>query len=271
MPKRLPLFFFILSFLFIISGCAVKKTPVFNYAPKEDFSSPRVVLEMIDRDDHFKDSLKAIAHMELNTPRGRYLTKAAVMLKRPSSLRIEVIPVFGPPDLILTVHEDVLKVFLPQKGEFYIGQASANNLEHFFPFSVAGLHMEDITCILLGTRPRIKERPLTLNGTSQGNLYRLDITFEKRKVQSLWVDTENNRLVRVDLFAAGTDPSYNIRFIGHSPAGNSVIPDKITISPEGNDKPVLVIRYSDVQMAEGDNMAPFDLQPPPGIKTTFIN
>jgi outer membrane lipoprotein-sorting protein len=271
MPKRLPSLFFILSFFFIFLGCATQKAPTVNHISKNTFPPPQVILEKIDRDDQCKYSLKAIANIEVNTFRGRYPLKAAVMVKRPSSLRIEVLPLIGPPELILSVHESVLKVFLPQKGEFYIGHASEKNLGYFFPFSTAGLLIEDITSILLGTHPTIKEKSLTLKGSSDESFYRMDILSEKRKIQSLLIDIENNKLVRVNLFDADSNQLYSVRFFGQSPVENFTIPDTITIATGDDKKPYIIIRYSDVQITTGIDTATFDLKPPAGIKTIYID
>ncbi len=269
MPKRLPSFFFILLLLFTVPACAVKKTSSLNHVLGASLS-PQLVLENIDRNDHGKDMLKAIARIYVNTSEGRYPLKAAVILKRPSSLRLEVLPLIGPPVMILSVHDDVLKVFLPEKGEFYIGRASARNLGLFFPFSTLGLQMEDIISILIGMHPEIKEKTVTMSGSSEGNVYRIDMLAGNKKVQALWVDMENNYLTRVDLFAGNTLQLYSVRFAEHDSIGNYTMPREVMVASGNCDKPDVIIRYSDVQMTTGPDITPFDLQPPPGIKTLQI-
>jgi len=267
MIKRiLPPLLFILSLFFIFPGCSVKKPPLSDRILKNNFPSPQVVLEKIYRDDPFKYILNAIAHIEVNTSEERYPLKVAVMLKRPSSMRLEAIPIFGPPDLLLSVHEDILKVFLPHKGELYIGQATTKNLRHFFPFFTTGLKVEDMTSILLGTHPKIKEKSVTLNGSFEGNIYRIDIVSENRRIQSLWIDTEKYYLVRVDLFDGNNSRLYSARFTGHYSVGNLTMPQRVIIASGGDDKQNIIIRYSDVQTATGIDTAQFDLQPTPGIR-----
>ena len=264
--RILPPLLFILSLFFIFPGCSVKKPLLSDRILKNNFPSPQVVLEKIDRDDHFKYTLNAIAHIEVNTSEERYPLKVAVMLKRPSSMRLEAIPIFGPPDLLLSVHEDILKVFLPHKGEFYIGQATTKNLRHFFPFFTTGLKVEDMTSILLGTHPKIKEKSVTLNGSFEGDIYRIDIVSENRRIQSLWIDTEKYYLVRVDLFDGNNSRLYSAMFTGHYSVGNLTMPQRVIIASGGDDKQNIIIRYSDVQTATGIDTAQFDLQPPPGIR-----
>jgi outer membrane lipoprotein-sorting protein len=262
MPKRLSSLFVILSLLCIFPGCATQQAHTVSHISDNTILSPQVILEKIDRDDQRKDALKAIAHIEVNTLRGRYPLKAAVMVMRPSSLRLEILPLLGPPELILSVHENVLKVFLPQKGEFYIGQASEKNLGGFFPFPMKGLVMEDITSILLGTHPRVKEESLAFRGSRDEGFYRVDILSENRKIQSLLIDIENNKLMRVNLFDNDNNPRYSVRFFGQSVTENLTIPDTITLTSGDDEASRIIIRYSDAQRAMGVDAASFDLQPP---------
>jgi outer membrane lipoprotein-sorting protein len=271
MLKRLSFLFCILLLFFIFPGCAIQKAHTVSHISENTFLPPQVILEKIDRDDQRKDSLKAIAHIEVNTLRGRYPVKAALMVKRPSSLRLEILPLIGPPELILSVHGNVLKVFLPQKGEFYIGQASEKNLGHFLPFSTSGLQIEDITSILFGTHPKIKEKSLILKGSSDEGLYRLDILSEKRKIQSLLIDRESGKLVRVNLFDNDNRQQYSVRFFGQSVLENVTVPDKITLTAGDDENPHLTIRYSDAQRTTSADAASFDLQPPPNAATIVMD
>ena len=265
MRKRLPSFFFIMSFFLIFSACAITKTQKIGGGSKQSFSSPLVVLEKIDSDNQFKDGVKAIARIEVNTPEGRYPLKAALVLKKPSSLRLESIPVIGPADLFLTVHENVLKVFVPQNGKFYIGKATTRNLAHFIPIAATVLGIEDMTSILLGMHPEIRGKTITLDGSSDGSLYRVDILSENKKIQSLWVDPEDDHLVRVDLFAGNNSRLFSARFMGRDRIENMTLPQNVTIAYGDNDKPDIVIRYVDIGPAKGIDATIFDLKPPPGV------
>jgi hypothetical protein len=271
MFKRLPLIFFVLFFSLIFPGCSIKKTLTTIDVSKNGLPSPRIVLERIDHYDHFNDTLKAIAHIEVNTPEGRYPLKVAVMVKRPSLLRLEVIPFIGPPDLILAVYDDILKVFLPQKAKFYVGKATTKNLGYFFPFSTAGLQIDGMTSILLGTHPIIQGKSITLDGSLEDGLYRIDILSESKRMQSLWVDTEKYNLVRVDLFSDDNSRLLSTRFMGHIGKANVIIPREIMIVTGESDKQKIIIRYSDVQMETGVDTEQFKLQPPPGIKSIYID
>ena len=124
--------------------------------------------------------------------------------------------------------------------------------------------IEGITSILIGTHPEIKGKTITLEGSPDGTLYRLDILSENRKIQSLWVDSEK-RLVRVDLFAGDNSRLYSARFIGCDCIENMTLPENVTIAYGDNDKPDIIIRYVDIGPAKGIDATIFDLKPPPGV------
>ena len=264
MWKSSPLILVVLSLFLILPACTIKKTLNIDEWSKQGFSSPLAVLEKIDSSSRLHDGVKAIARIEVNTPEGRYPLKAALMLKRPSSLRLESIPLIGPADLFLTVHEDVLKVFVPEKGKFYIGRATKVNLARFLPIAATGLEIEGMTSIMIGTHPEIKGETITLDGSSDGTLYRIDILSENRKIQSLWVDQEK-RLFRVDLFAGDNSRLYSARFIGWDCIENMPLPENVTIAYGDNDKPDIIIRYVDIGPVKEMDATVFDLKPPPGV------
>jgi len=269
MFERLPSIFFILLFFFIFSGCSIKQTLQFNKFSKDGVTSPRAILEEIDKNDNHKNTLKAIARVEL-TSEGRHPLKMAMMLKRPSSLRLEVVPLIGSPNLILTVHENLLKVFLPQKSEFYIGRATSKNLGCFLPLFTEELKVEDITAILLGVHPNIREKAITLNGSFENNLYRIDVLSEKRKIQSLWIDGDY-RIVTVEAYARDNSRLYNAKYMEHNSVEDITMPRKVMVAIGEDNKRNIIIRYSDIQVEANAGTEQFDLQPPPGIRPIHLD
>lgn len=259
-----PAFVLIISFLFAFSGCLPGKVPI----SVANFSSPEDALEKATSKAHLKGTLKAIARMEIITTRGRYPARVAVILQKPSFLRVETIPLIGSPDFFLSVKGNVLKVFLPQKGEFYIGETTAKNLSSFFPIS---LPVEEILSIMTGTYSVIDERDQTLKGIPEGKLYRIEVTSQNKKNRSLWIDPADNCLVRVDTFADQGNILYSVRFEDFVRVENVIIPQKVTVATGKADKPGITIEYSDLQLSAETNPEVFDLPLPPGVKPIMMN
>lgn len=259
-----PAFVIIISFLFAFSGCLPGKVPI----SVANFSSPEDALEKVASKSHLKGTLKAIARMEIITTRGRYPARVAVMLRKPSFLRVETIPLIGPPDFFLSVKGNVLKVFLPRKGEFYIGEATAKNLYSFFPIS---LPVEEMLYILTGSCPVIDERGQTLKGIPEGKLYRIEVTSQDKKNRFLWIDPADNHLVRVDAFADQGNILYSVRFEDFVRVENVIIPRKVTVATGKADKPGITIEYSDLQLSAETDPEVFDLPLPPGVEPIMMN
>ncbi|MEI8171930.1 MAG: DUF4292 domain-containing protein [Deltaproteobacteria bacterium] len=218
--------------------------------------------------------LMAVANIEVIHEAGRYSTKAALLIKRPSSLRVEAIPVIGPVYLFLSIHEDLLKMFLPQKEAFYIGKATTENLIHIANFLATGLSTEDLLSIMLGTYPRVREKNVFLKGFMEGHLYRVDMVSEGRKLQSIWVDPSTHHLVEVRVFKDSGSTSYTARFEGFDTSGSpAAIPLKVTLTSEmaDNHPSKVIIRYSSVQFASDVDAFAFDLQVPQGVAPIYLD
>ena len=126
--KKNVIFPFFLFLIVAFHGCSAKTAPAINdQGMATQAIRPAAVLDKIAFPGN--RIIKAIANIEVNNFSGRYSTKAALLIRKwPSSLRIEAIPIIGPVNFFLSIHKDVLKTFIPQKGIFYIGKATTENL-----------------------------------------------------------------------------------------------------------------------------------------------
>jgi len=253
------------------SACSPAKTSLDDYGRAIHTLKPETVLEEMTRPD--QGVLMAVANIEVIHKAGRYSTKAALLIKRPSSLRVEAIPVIGPVYLFLSIHEDLLKIFLPQKEAFYIGKATPENLIHIANFLATGLSTEDLLSIMLGTYPRVREKNVFLKGFMERQLYRVDMVAEGRKLQSIWVDPSTHHLVEVRVFKDSGSPSYTARFEDFDTSGSPAIPLKVTLISEmaDNHPSKVIIRYSSVQFASDVDAFAFDLQVPQGVAPIYLD
>ena len=262
--KRYILIIPFLIFLITFPGCAPRKATV----PFKGYTlPPEDILKKISRTDNLGDILKALVHITVNTPRGKHSMKVALIAKMPSFLRAEVIPVIGTSNLFLSASGDSLKVFLPQKGEFYIGQATRKNLTMFFPIN---LKVEDIVSILVGTPPLVKRKNITLQGYLEDKLYRINVISQNKKVQSLWVDPYDN-LVRIEVLDDDGRILYMVRLEDHSRIGGRSVPGKVMITIGETHKLSALIRYSHTQLSQDVDTTLFDLDIPPGIKPIYLD
>jgi hypothetical protein len=206
----------------------------------------------------------ATARIEVIRRDERFPLKAALMIKPPASLRLESIPLLGPPDFFLSAASGVLHVFIPAQGGFYAGQATAANIARFLPLP---LPPDEIVPLLLGQAPETKPAS-SLQGELRQGLYRVDERAGGRTIRSLWFDPDENRLLKIQTVAAGGEPLYTAEFADPLRIGNGVIPQRLNVGGEGWS---LAVRYTELRQLDGAEADPFTLPIPDGIPVVSLD
>jgi hypothetical protein len=249
-------------FLFAFYGCAA----VPQMKERTDFLSPEAALKHLAAQIPDEVALQALANIQMTTREGRYPLKLAIVLKKPASLRVEAIPLFGPPVFFLSIRDQTLKVFLSGNRAFYIGRATLDNIARYVPLR---MDPEEMIAVLMGTGPPLCEQNTFLQGRPEGEHYRIDIK-EALKRQSLWLRMTDGFLEHLEVIK-DQGSSYRARFEEPLRIEGSVIPQKTTIVFEGEDGAVVSIRFADIQFLRQSDPAIFDLKAPPGITPVYLD
>jgi hypothetical protein len=244
----------IMTLATLSSGCAGGRVA----SPGSDYDSPETALRVI-ADSAARGTITATARIEISYPGERYPLKAAMMMRRPADLRLESIPILGPPDFFLSIEGGELRVFFPGKGTFSIGPATRWNISRFLRLP---LPAADIVPLLMGNPPPGWETSHSRHGEREERLYRID-RYETggRKTGSLWIDPVAGLLVRVRAFTEGETIAYTADFTDHIRLGGGFLPQRLTISGEAGS---LVLRYAEIGLLDND-AASFALPIPEGI------
>ncbi|MEA3471623.1 MAG: hypothetical protein U9R24_07885, partial [Thermodesulfobacteriota bacterium] len=193
MKKKVSLILSVLSILiFITFGCTPKKIPDLAKRPLLD---PEVVFEKISRPGDHDAFIKAEAYITMDSPDRKYSGRVAMAVKKPSSLRVDAIPAFGPADFLLSANEKEFMIFIPGRKKFYIGESSGKNLYRFFGIP---LPVDETVSILTGTPPPESGENLRLEGSWEENLYRIDITSKGKRIRSIWTRPEGENMIRIE-------------------------------------------------------------------------
>jgi hypothetical protein len=244
---------------FVLSGCAGHKPlPPF-------YGSPDAALRALAATPPVKQAFTSTARIEINHHGDRYPLKAAVMMKRPALLRVESIPLMGPPDLFLSVAEGELRVFLPGKGAFYTGRATPRNISRFLPVFMPAA---DMISLLMGVPPEDAEELQSLAGEREKGLYRVDQYQAGRKMRSLWIDPAGGWITRFRKFREDGTVFYTADFADHARIGEGFLPQEVTIRVE--ETADLNVRYSDLRPFEADPES-FPLQIPEGMTPILLD
>ncbi len=209
------------------------------------------------------DILSAVAQIDLVTPGVYYTARAALIIKKPSYMRLELLPPMGPPDFFLTTTPHEMKILLPSKGEFYRGAPTGHNLSRFLPWQ---FNIEDIVAIFAGTYPPLTGDVAYLR-YPEGNDLRIEMKAQSGMSQTVWIGSDNrlSKLVRYD---EKENVLYSAEFADYE-EGNSIA-GKITVSiAEGVTS--ITIKYSNLKLENAKDVSIFDLPVPAGFKTIMLD
>jgi hypothetical protein len=253
----LPCIIFLLLPVVLASGC-VRQIVIYPDSPSEK------ILAAISSAVAEDDILSTTAQIDIVTLQGYYPARAALIIKKPSYLRLELLPVIGTPDFFLTASPEKMNIFIPSKGEFYYGKPTQANLAKFLPWQ---FNIEDIVMIFVGTYPSLKEKIISYQSYHENNFLRIEMKAPSGCSQIIWVG-ENNRLrklVRNDKYGKEI---YNVKYDHYEP--QSLIAGEISISM-ADGITSLSIKYSDIKIEKASDLSIFDLPIPDNVKVIMLD
>lgn len=248
---------FLLLLAMFASGC-LQQIVVYPDSPPEKILAS--ISSVVAKDD----ILSATARIDLVTSHGYYPASAALIIKKPSYLRLELLPVIGTPDFFLAASPDKMSIFLPSKGEFYRGQPTQANLSKFLPWQ---FNIEDLVMIFSGTYPALKEKLITYQSYQENNFLRIEMKAQSGCSQIIWVG-ENNRLRKLVFNDEQGKEIYNVKYDHYGSPG--FIAGEITISM-ADGITSLSIKYSDIKIEKATDLSIFDLTIPTHVKTILLD
>jgi hypothetical protein len=246
----------------LLSGCAAAP----QVKTRMDFHSPAAVLAHLDNGIPTGVVVQTLADIRMTTKDGVYPMKLAVLLQKPASLRVEAIPLLGPPAFFLSLHEQILKVFFTETRAFHVGRATSDNIARYLPLK---MDPQELTTALTGTGLPLHRPEAILLGRTEGDRYRIDRDEAGRR-ESLWVRLSDGFLERLDVHQDQI-LLYQIRYEEPLRVEQWMLPQKLTIVFEGRDGVSLRIRYRNIRFLKQTDTALFDLAPPPGVAPVFLD
>lgn len=246
----------------LVCGCVSQTMPIDRH---RICPPPPAVLEKAMARHGSKITLKALADMEIHVMGKRYPLRMALLMKGPDGLRMEAIPLIGPPDFMLSTQADRLQVFVPQKGEFYTGQAS-KHLSRFVPIPIP---VRDMVALLMGAYPPLRPGDCFSPATSAGDLQQIDVRTGNGEIrQSLWIKWPEQRLMKLRSVGGSEEIDYTVVFSDHATVDQVDIPGKIIIRSGGSSgmQKTITVRYTDVEVTSEAENSSLELPVPPGVK-----
>jgi len=255
------IFIIILPCVILLIGCFPAVKPA---GPSGACLPPGVFFEKIDARDALKGTMTALADLDIRTMGKRYPGRMAVMVKGPGFLRMEAIPPIGPPNFMLSIKNGRLKVFLPEKGEFYVGEAS-RHLSRFIPILI---DTRDVVSLLLGTYPPLQEGDCAVPEAVEGGQRQVDIRSKGGAVRmSIWMKWPEQTLLRLKTYDSSEREDYSVVFSDYGMTQQVPMPETLVIRRNGwgGLKQTITVRYTDLEFREGRDDGAFELDVPPGV------
>jgi hypothetical protein len=224
----------------------------------------KYILSAIDNQVSEDDVLSALVQIDLTTAQGVYPLKAALVVMKPLYLRLELLPLVGTPDFLLTVTPQGMKILLPSKGEYYHGKPTGANLAQFLPWK---FNIEEIVAILLGIYPPFTGEEVSYQRNFEKDTERIEMIAQSGKSQTIWLG-KNNRLIKIIRRDESGFELYTAFYEDYKEG--ILIAGKVTINIAGGTTSISV-KYSDPQIEKNKDMSIFDLPVPAGFKSIMMD
>jgi hypothetical protein len=243
---------FLLLIILALSGC-VKREVI----PPEPLT--KNILSSIANAISENDVLCSLVQINLVTLHGTYPLRAALVVKKPSYLRLELLPVMGTPDFFLTVTPQKMKILLPAKGEFYHGKPTGKNLSQFLPWK---FNIDEIVAILLSSYPPLSGEPVSYQTSYEENAQRIEMNAWSGKSQTIWIG-KNNLLIKIIRRDESGRELYTAVYEDYKEG--TPVAGKVTINMAAGATSISV-KYSDPKIGKNKDTSIFDLPVPAGFK-----
>jgi hypothetical protein len=251
-------FTLLLAFLLLFGGCTAGKSVL--PSKTAGFPSPQAALSAIDQVGGTNTIYQVTAKISLTSPQGKLGFRLAVIMQFPDKLRIESIPILGPPDFFFAAKDGRFKVYLPGNQEFITGNATPDNLSRFLPLSWTP---ERWVSVLLGSNTETSRHNENIRGTMERNLYRVDVLSGDFTEESLWINPESKRLERSEYLNPGGLKD-TILFSSFRKTNGRDFPQNVAIATgEGT---TIRIHYESFEVKEEGGNDFFELEPPPEVR-----
>lgn len=250
--------FTFISMLAILQACAPKALP-----PAE-ISDPKGMLEKIWRQSKPDMVFQAVASIRIESPEGTYATRAALIAAQPGFIRLETIPLFGTPDLLLTINKENMKAYFARQEKFYVGPPT-KGISLFVPVA---LTPSEAVSMLKGSVPQSSFTPETrVRAFLDGDMYRLDVYPGVSRAMSVWTDRSSGRLIKMEIPGPETKL---ITYDDFREVGGGLFPG--TIEVRSGQERVVRVKYGDMKLAPrgSADRDTFDLEIPEGVKPILI-
>ena len=248
--------------LALLSACSATQTRVAAPTPTGDAPTIRRVLDVLDARDKSLASFRAQARLDYHSPEQSFRSTQVVVVRAPSSTRIDVMNPFG---VSYTVATDgkVLSAYDRRKSVFYEGNAQPDSFRHFIGIALGA---SELASVLRGLPPNLGEsRWLSIGPTEGGWL--LKRRLATGGVLELVLQTGSLVPLSVKISADRERRDVEIRYGDYRDISGVFVPHSIGVTFKDGSKMELV--YKSVERGVATSDEAFHIEHPTGAR--FVN
>jgi outer membrane lipoprotein-sorting protein len=246
--------------LLLAASCAPLRPDIVGEAL--DDSLTRALLRPWSDEGERVETIKGLAELSVKAPLTDMRGRQVLLAQSPDQVRAETLNPFGLPLLQMIADGSRLGVLLPSRGSYYIGSATAENLE---TFAHVRLQLTDLVGVLLYRPPLLeawKEQTFVLRQGGwlvkrYASSARQELTFNpSRQLIGAALYEENELLMKVTYSDFATETAV-------------VFPRKLVLELA---ETRTTIRLTFTELAVNQALRPelFSLSPPPGVHVVYL-
>jgi outer membrane lipoprotein-sorting protein len=252
----------LMAVLTLVSGCSATATQPAAPRPTGDAPTVRRVLDVLDARDKSLASFRGQARLDYHSPEQSFKSTQVVVVRAPSSTRIDVMNPFG---VSYTVATDgkILSAYDRRKSVFYQGHAEPDSFRHFIGIALGAA---ELSAVLRGLPPNLGEsRWLSVAPTEGG--WMLKRRLATGGVLELVVQAASFVPLSVKISADRERRDVEIRYADYRDVSGVFVPHNITVTFKDGTR--LDLEYKSIQRGIAIADEAFHVEPPAGAR--FVN
>jgi hypothetical protein len=224
---------------------------------------PEQLVEHIEREESKIHSLKGQARWKLDSPEQKGVLEVLVAARHPDSVHLQLLDGLGRPVRIFVSHAGRFALWDIEKGTFYRGVATQDNLARFLPLYFSP---KELVKVLLGAAPRLSGAKAQLEVAEGAEHLELLLTAENSS-QRLRVQPKNFRVVESEVWGA---QNYQLTFASFVRVGSQKVFPERRILRVLSSSLFLELSYTDYSADLSLDEKLFILAPPQGIRVVDV-
>jgi len=228
---------------------------------------PEAILASISQRWQAIDDLRALARTTLTSAQGRYHARQTLLWRRPASVRMDTLSLFGQPIMTLVADPTGASIYYPQEGRFFRGPATAPTFARVIGLPI---DLEDVAPLLLGSLqlpPAHKAATIHVQPDAGMSLLRF-LDTGGQLIQDVWVNPDQQLPQRALRYNTHGLPAVDIAYSDFRPIGEHVlIPFELTIWVPHIETEVR-LQFLTVDLNPGLSPTVFQLSPPAGVQVS---